>query len=89
MGDIRLTSELDNIHSYFQLEDSFDLIDSLVSLLEKKLKNDEHDFLYEFMCNLEESYEYDHFYSTMNPNGSGNNLDVLFVLYERNVIFEH
>lgn len=81
--------ELDAIHSYFQQDESFDSVDSLVSLLEEKLENDEYDFLNEIMCDLDESDEYDHFYSTMNPNGSGNNVDVLVVSHDGKVIFEH
>lgn len=81
--------ELDAIHSYFQLDESFDSVDSLVSLLEEKLENDEYDFLNEIMCDLDESDEYDHFYSTMNPNGSGNNVDALVVSHDGKIIFEH
>lgn len=58
-------------------------------MLEEKIKNNEHDSFNEIMCDLDESEESDHFYSTMNSNGSGNNVDVLVVTHEGNVIFEH
>ena len=81
--------ELDKIHSYFQIDESFDSVDSIISFLEEKIENDEYDFLNEIMCDLDKSEEYDHFYSTTNPKGSGNNVDVLVVTHEGNVIFEH
>jgi len=52
-------------------------------------KNEEYDFLNEIMCDLDESDEYDHFSSTTNPNGYGNNVDVLVVSHNGEIIFEH
>ena len=81
--------ELSNIHSYFETNEPFDSVESLVIYLEDKLENDESDFLNDIMCDLDESDESEHFYSTSNPNGCGNNVDVLIVSYQGNVIFEN
>lgn len=67
----------------------FESIDSLASFLNLKLQNEEHDFLNEKMCDLDDSSDYDHFISTQNPNGSGNSVDVLIVTHEGKVIFEY
>lgn len=81
--------ELSNIHNYFETNQPFDSIESLVSYLEKKLDNDDYDFLYDIMCSLDESDESEHFHSTSNPNSFGNNVDNLIVSYQGNVIFEN
>lgn len=81
--------ELNNIHLYFETDEALDTVESLVSYLEGKLENEEYDFLNDIMCRLEESDESEHFYSTSNPNGSGNNVDVLLVSHKGNVIFEN
>jgi hypothetical protein len=81
--------QIEEIHYYFQEDESFDSINSLVSFLEEKLENEEYDFLNEIMCDLDESDEYDHFSSTTNPNGYGNNVDVLVVSHNGEIIFEH
>jgi hypothetical protein len=81
--------KIDEIHSYFQINESFDSINSLVSFLEEKQENEEYDFLNEIMCDLDESDEYDHFISTTNPKGSGNNVDSLIISYDGKIIFEH
>ena len=81
--------ELSNIRNYFETNQPFDSIESLVSYLEKKLDNDDYDFLYDIMCSLDKSDESEHFHSTSNPNGFGNNVDNLIVSYQGNVIFEN
>jgi hypothetical protein len=81
--------ELNEIHNYFQSEESFDTIEAIVAFLEERQEEDDYDFLNDLMCNLDDSEDLDHFNAVANPNGSGNNVDVLIVIYDGKVIFEN
>ena len=81
--------DLNEINNYFQIETVFETIEVLVTFLEEKQKKEDYDFLNDIMCNLDDSEDYEHFHSTANPNGSGNNVDCIIVTYEGIVIFEN
>ena len=80
---------LNEIHQYFQIEDSFDDIESLVTFLEEKLEEDDYDFLNDIMSNLDESEYSEQFNEIANPNGYGNDVDCLIVTNNGEVIFEN
>ncbi len=81
--------DLNKVHNYFQINDVFENIDSLVAYLEVKQEEEDYEFLNDIMCNLDDSEDSEHFNSIANPNGSGNNVDVLIVIFEGKVIFEN
>ena len=81
--------ELNDIHSYFQIEKSFETVEAVVAFLEEKQEEDDYDFLNDLMCNLDDSEDSEHFNSVANPNGSGNNVDCLIMIYDGKVIFEN
>jgi len=87
--------ELSNIHEYFKgydddynFDEPFKDLDSVISFLKKVEENEEYDFLNELMSGLDETDIWDHFNSTCNPNGSGNQVDELVLTYNGEVLFE-
>ena len=80
---------LNNIHHYFNVEETFQTVEALVAFLEEKQEEDDYDFLNDIMCNLDDSEDSEHYNSIANPNGSGNNVDCLIVTFDGKVIFEN
>lgn len=81
--------ELNEINKYFEIEQAFDSVESIITFLEDKQDQDDYEFLNDLMCNLDESEDSEHFNAIANPNGSGNNVDCLIVTYDGKVIFEN
>ena len=79
--------ELGNIHEYFEIEEKFENVESVVNYLKEKYEQDDYDFIEDVKCNLDDSEDADHFQSTANPNGSGNNVDNLVLIYNGKVLF--
>lgn len=91
--------ELDTIHEYFKRNSCYDFdeynfdypfkdLDSVISFLNKVEENEEYDFLNELMSGLDETDIWDHFNSTCNPNGCGNQVDELVLTYNGEVLFK-
>lgn len=80
--------ELGNIHEYFGVNDEFTDVDSVVNYLQERYEQDDYDFIEDAKCNLDDSEDAEHFQSIANPNGSGNNVDNLVLIYNGKVLFE-
>ena len=87
--------ELDTIHEYFNNNSSikvslepFKDLDSVISFLNKAEEDEEYDFLWELAGGLDDTEIMDHFNSTCNPNGCGNQVDNLVLTYNGEVLFE-
>ncbi len=80
--------KLDEIHEYFDIDDEFKDVDSVVNFLEEKEETGDYDFLDDLKCNLDDSEEIEDFHSMANPNGYGNDVDKLVLLCEGDILFE-
>jgi hypothetical protein len=87
--------ELVKIHEYFNNNSMIEVslepfkdIDSVISFLNKVEGDEEYDFLYELMSELDETDIWDHFNSSCNPNGCGNQVDELVLTYNGEVLFK-
>lgn len=80
--------EINNIHKYFEIEEKFDNVESVVNYLQERYEQDDYDFIDYIKCNLDDSEDADHYNSTFNPNGAGNNVDRLVLIYNGKVLFE-
>ena len=79
---------LNKIHEYFNIEEPFQDVDSVVSYLNDKWEN-EYDKVNEIMCDLDESDDNEHFLSIANPNGYGDDTDSLVLIYKGETLFEN
>lgn len=80
--------EIENIHEYFGINEKFEDVESVVNYLQDKYQQDDYDFIEDIKCNLDNSEDADHFESIANPNGSGNNIDSLLLIYNGKTLFE-
>ena len=73
---------------HFEIEKKFDNVESVVNYLQERYEQDDYDFIDYIKCNLDDSEDADHYNSTFNPNGAGNNVDRLVLIYNGKVLFE-
>jgi hypothetical protein len=86
--------DLSNIHEYFKgydddynFNEPFKDVDSVVSFLNKVMEDENYDFIHDMKNDLKETDIWDHFNSTLNPKGSGNQVDDLVLTYNGEVLF--
>ena len=81
---IKMNKDFDEYNFEYPFKD----LDSVISFLNKVEEEEEYDFLNELMSELDETDIWDHFNSTCNPNGCGNQVDDLVLTYNGEVLFK-